>query len=166
MKYITGYILTSFLILLLIGCNSVHKTTNAIKESIDSSHVAASESAQVSKRDSMSSKTEAGGYERETVYHFDTVYQVVKGDTVLRYVPRIVKVYEKGNYTSAETTARHDSDSNTARRKDSTVLAKKTEAKQTDKQSSRVPAALIIGAIVAIGAVVVIGNLNNWSFKI
>jgi cobalamin biosynthesis Mg chelatase CobN len=144
------------ILFLFTHCNTVHKSTQSLKQITASVHVVKSETAAVSKKDSAGTKSEAGNYEKETVYQYDTVYQIIKGDTVLKYIPRIVKVYEKGAYQKQETATQSNYDSTGHKASDSVKLTAKTEVKNTDKKSSRLPIGLIIGVVALLAVVFVV----------
>lgn len=150
MKLLVAFVFISFAILLCISCNTVRKNRQSAKSSTDSTHVSKAETTATAHLDSSGTKSEHGGYEKETVYEYDTVYRVVKGDLVRVYVPRIVKVYENGTFTKRETAAKKSSDSVALSQVDSTRVMRTSEAKSLEKKSLRMPIGLIIGGAVAL----------------
>jgi hypothetical protein len=144
MKILIALVLCCFLVLLLIGCNTVHKSVQSVKLSTDSTVVSKNEASAVLTKDSSGTKTEHNEYQRETVYEYDTVYRVIKGDLRKVYVPRIVKVYENGTFTKREASYRKSTDSVVAKQTDSAKVIRTSEAHSLQKKSSRVPIGLII----------------------
>ena len=143
------FILIAFL---LLSCNSVKKTTSTVKTNTDSVQVSKTDATEVSKKDSAGTKSETGNYQKETIYHYDTVYIIKDGIPIVKYVPRIVKVYEKGNYVTNETATKTSIDSSVLKQSDSTKLEKKVVVRETDKKSSRMPLLwLVIACVVVAG---------------
>lgn len=161
MKIVIAFVIISFAILLLIGCNTVRKTVDTQKSTTDSVSVTKTESVLKAASDSTGTKTEYAGYNKETVYEYDTVYRVVKGDLVRVYVPRIVKVYENGSFTKRETAGKKSTESVVIRQVDSTSLIRTSESKAVEKKSSRMP----IGLIITVGIVLLVLALLWSLFK-
>lgn len=154
MKILIAFVLVSLAVLLLISCNTVRKSVQKEKSSSDSTGVSTSEAASRSTYDSSGSRMKTGDYEKETIWAYDTVYNVIKGDTVRVYVPRIVRVYEKGSFTKIESAGKTVTDSVSFRQLDSTAVMKTSESKVLQRKSSRVPVALIIAGVIALAVVV------------
>lgn len=137
------------LITLLIGCSTVHKTASKTKTSTDSTATTKTEAVRVVRADSTGANSVKADYWRETVYLYDTVYQDT-GRTLIKYVPRIIRVVETGSFLQQDQAAKSSSDSSQVDTKQTVQVSKQTVAKTTEKQKetrSWVP--WLIGACVA-----------------
>lgn len=154
-KIIIGIALVVGVVLLFASCSSVKKSSSKFEQKIDSVNVKKSDSVRIKKVDSVGSKTEAGSYTKETVYLYDTlvVHDTITGKESIKYVPRIIKVTETGQYNKTEDASQSSYDSSGRNAIDSTSKGIKTvdiASTKTRTSNGKFWAIIVVFIIIAI----------------
>lgn len=135
------------------SCSSVKKLQTSAKSSTDSSAVQSKISSEVRKSDSSVTKNVSGDYEKETTYQYDSIPQYIsiagKIDTVIRYVPRIITVVEKGSYNYQQAAKQVVTDSSNAKTFKVITVNAKTATDIRTKEKSGMPGWIICYLVIA-----------------
>ena len=145
----------------LSSCSSVKKTVHKEQVKIDSVHILKRDSTTLKKVDSTGSKTETATYKRWTEYLYDTLY--LPGDTIVEYIPRLIRAYEEGDYSKNETASKSTYDSTSKKVTDSTRLKKET--KEFEKRVEKYKPSLWIYGLCIFGVIVLVVKLYYYLRK-